>query len=48
MNFLMMFLKNNIKTPSTIVGAVIEEKETYPKVVLGRHWLMQLYIEITV
>ena len=30
----LVVIKNNIKTPSTIVGAVIEEKETYPKVVL--------------
>lgn len=30
----LVVIKNNIKTPSTIVGAVREEKETYPKVVL--------------
>lgn len=30
----LVILKNNIKTPSTIVGAIREEKESYPTVVL--------------
>ncbi|MSU00229.1 ATP-binding protein [Tissierella pigra] len=30
----LVIIKNNIKTPSTIVGALREEKETYPSVVL--------------